>query len=315
MKRSQVDVLIIGAGPAGLAAAIELKKCGIKEVRVVEREKNAGGIPRHSYHPGYGLRDLKRFLSGPAYAQYYVSQAKKAGVEISTSTTATDWADKQTIKLTSPNGLEQVGAKAIILATGARERGRSARVIAGKRPAGIYTTGSLQQASYLEDLYIGKAAVIVGAEHVSFSAVMTLKHAGVKTVAMICDKQKHQTVIFVPTIMKLLYRFKFLSATKIIEIQGDVRVTGVKVEKNGKESIIKADTIIFTGDWIPDHELARRAGFAIDNSHKSPITNNDGQIPNTTIYTVGNLILPIKGADKCAIDARKVARKIAKKIK
>ena len=149
----------------------------------------------------------------------------------------------------------------------------------------------------------------------SFSAVMTLKHAGVKTVAMICDKQKHQTVIFVPTIMKLLYRFKFLSATKIIEIQGDVRVTGVKIEKNGKESIIKADTIIFTGDWIPDHELARRAGFAIDDSHKSPITNNDGQIPNTTIYTVGNLILPIKGADKCAIDARKVARKIAKKIK
>ena len=81
MKRSQVDVLIIGAGPAGLAAAIELKKCGIKEVRVVEREKNAGGVPRHSYHPGYGLRDLKRFLSGPAYAKYYVSQAKKAGVQ------------------------------------------------------------------------------------------------------------------------------------------------------------------------------------------------------------------------------------------
>ena len=314
MRSSSVDVLIVGAGPAGLAAAIELKKNGVKLVRVVEREKIAGGVPRHSYHLGYGVRDLKRFISGPAYAKWYVDHALKTGVEISTSTTATDWINQNTLSLTSPAGIEQVNAKAVILATGARERGRSARAVAGKRAAGIYTTGSLQQATYLENLSIGKTAIIVGIEHVSLSAVLTLKHAGVKTVAMITEQRKHQTVFGAPTLMKLLFGFKIHLATKIIEIGADQRVSGVRVRKAGKEWLIKADTIIFTGDWIPDHELIRRANLPIDNKYKSPITDGDGQIPNTQIYSIGNLNLPIKGADKCAVEARKIARKIAKKI-
>lgn len=314
MKSSTVDVLIVGAGPAGLAAAIELKKNGVKNVRVVEREKIAGGVPRHSYHLGYGIRDLKRFISGPAYAKHYVDQALKTGVEISTSTTATDWVDLNTLSLTSPFGIEQVKAKAILLATGARERARAARAVAGKRAAGIYTTGSLQQATYLESLYIGKTAIIVGTEHVSLSAVITLKHAGVKTVAMITEKRKHQTVFGAPTLLRLIFGFKLHLDTKIVEIQADQRVSGAKVRSGNKEWVIKADTIVFTGDWIPDHELIRRANLPIDSSYKSPITDSDGLIPNTQIYSIGNLTLPIKGADKCAVEARKIARKIAKKI-
>jgi thioredoxin reductase len=315
MKSSQVDVLIVGAGPAGLAAAIELKKSGVKKVRVVEREQVAGGVPRHSFHPGYGIRDLKRFHSGPKYAKYYVERAIKSGVELSTSTTAIEWVDKQRIKLTSPIGIEEVAAKAIILATGARERARPARAVAGKRPAGIYTTGSLQQATYLENLYIGKSAVIVGCEHVSLSAILTLKHAGVKTVAIISEDVKHKTVIMLPKIMSIIFRFKLHLATKIIEIKGDQRVSGVLVEKSGKRWEIPADTIIFTGDWIPDHELARRGGFPINLQDKSPITDGDGLIPGSNIYVIGNLKLPIKGADKCAVEAKKLARKIANKLK
>jgi NADPH-dependent 2,4-dienoyl-CoA reductase/sulfur reductase-like enzyme len=314
MKQSKVDVLIIGAGPAGLSAAIELKKSGVKEVRVIEREKYAGGIPRHSHHLGYGIRDLKRFLSGPRYANFYVERAKKLGVEISTKTTATDWIDKNTIKLTSPNGLEQVEARAIVLATGARERGRSARAVAGKRPAGIYTTGSLQQATYLENLYIGKRALIVGSEHVSFSAVITLKHGGVKTVAMIDQSSKHQTVFGIPTILKLIYRFKLHTATKLIEIQGDKRVTGALLEKGGKRWVVDVDTIVFTGDWIPDHELARKADIAIDSRYKSPIVGKDHQVAGANIYSIGNLILPIKAADQCALEGRKIAKVIAKRL-
>ncbi len=314
MRSSTVDVLIIGAGPAGLSAAIELKKSGIKEVRVIEREQQAGGIPRHSHHPGYGIRDLKRFLSGPRYAKFYVQRAEKLGVEISTKTTATDWVDKNTIKLTSPNGLEQVSAKAIVLATGARERGRSARAVAGKRPAGIYTTGSLQQATYLEDLYIGKRALIVGAEHVSFSAVMTLKHGGVKIVAMICETKRHQTVFGIPTILKLIYRFKLHTSTKLLEIQGDKRVTGALLEKNGKKWVVDVDTIIFSGDWIPDHELARKADISIDSRYKSPIVGKDHQVAGSNIYSIGNLILPIKAADQCALEAKKIAKIIAQRL-
>jgi thioredoxin reductase len=311
MKTSQVDVLVIGGGPAGLAAAIELKKSGVNSVRVLERERVAGGVPRHSFHPGYGLRDFKQFLSGPKYAQKYVDAAQAAGVVISTLSTATQLGDKKSVQVTSPAGIETISARAIILATGARERARAARAVPGKRPAGIYTTGSLQQATYLEDLAIGTRAVIVGAEHVSFSAVMTLKHAGVKTVAMLTDKKKHETVGLVRIALGLWYRFKLMTKTEIVEVLGDSRVTGVRIRRNGVEKVIECDTIVFTGNWIPDNELVRRGGFAIDSTYKSPVVEKNAQIPGHSIYAVGNLVLPIKAADKCAVDARAVAKKVA----
>ena len=311
MKTSQVDVLVIGGGPAGLAAAIELKKNGVKTVRVIERERVAGGVPRHSFHPGYGLRDFKQFLSGPKYAKKYVESALTSGVVISTLSTATHFGEKNSVQVTSPAGIETINARAIILATGARERARAARAVPGKRPAGIYTTGSLQQATYLEDLAIGSRAVIVGAEHVSFSAVMTLKHAGVKTVAMLTDKKKHETVGLVRIALGLWYRFKLMTNTEIVEVLGDSRVTGVRIRQNGVEKTIACDTIVFTGNWIPDNELVRRGGFAIDSTYKSPIVSANAQIAGTSIYAVGNLVLPIKAADKCAVDARTVAKKVA----
>ena len=315
MKRTEVDVLIIGAGPAGLAAAIELKKSGVKSVRVIERERVAGGVPRHSFHPGYGLRDFKRFLSGPRYAQKYVDAAVEAGVQISTLSTATEWVSDSQVRVTSPAGIETITARSIILATGARERARAARAVPGKRPAGIYTTGSLQQATYLEDLEIGTRAVVVGAEHVSFSAVMTLKHAGVKTVAMLTDKNKHESIGLVRVALEIWYRFKLITKTEIVEVLGDKRVTGVRIRRGAVESVIACDTIVFTGNWIPDNELVRRGGFAIDSIYKSPVVNATAQISGTSIYAIGNLVLPIKAADQCAVDAKTVAKKVAASLR
>ena len=254
MKKSEVDVLIVGAGPAGLAAAIAAKQSGFARVRVLDREREAGGIPRHSLHTGYGLRDLHRVMSGPKYAARYISKALEAGVEISTSTTALDWAGDLALALTSPLGLEEVSASQILLATGARERGRNARAIAGTRPVGIYTTGALQQSVYQRHQEIGKRAVIIGAEHVSFSAVMTLAHAGVQTVAMLTPEARHQSYFPLHWGTALRYRYALRTRTELVEILGRDRVSGVRVTTPRGDEVIECDTVVFSADWIPDNE-------------------------------------------------------------
>ena len=202
---TQADVLIVGAGPSGIAAALELKKLGVENVLVAERESEAGGIPRLCNHIGFGIRDLYRLMTGPDYACKYRQLAEQAGIKIHTNTTITGWDSRLSpnpspqgrgglvaLNFTAPDGLGTIGAKSILLATGVRERPRAARLIPGYRPQGVFTTGSLQRFVYEYGLPVGKRAVIVGAEIVSLSVVTTLLHAGVKVVNMITEHPQHQ---------------------------------------------------------------------------------------------------------------------------
>lgn len=172
------DVLIIGGGPAGLTAAASLAPRVGGAVLVLDREAAAGGIPRHSDHLGYGIRDLRTFISGPAYARRLVDNAVRAGANVRTRAMVTGWADDRTVEVTSPEGRRQVSARVILLATGARERPRPARLVPGDRPAGVYTTGELQNLVHLHRGTPGTRAIIVGAELVSWSAALTLRKAG-----------------------------------------------------------------------------------------------------------------------------------------
>ena len=175
-----IDVLVIGSGPAGLTAAAELARRGAGRVVVIEREQEPGGVPRYTDHTGFGLRDLRRVLSGPAYAPRLVDRALAAGAEVRCGTSALGWEDQNTLSVLEP-GVPPAPwpATAIVLATGTRERPRSARLVPGDRPAGVLTTGALQQ-QVRAGLPVGRRAVVVGAEHVSFSAVLTLAHAGAR---------------------------------------------------------------------------------------------------------------------------------------
>ena len=130
------EVVIVGAGPSGLAAAIELKRLGIESVTVIEREREAGGIPRHSDHTGFGARDLRRVMSGPRYARRYRELADAAGVEVLTETMVTDWQGKRSLWVTGPAGRRRIRPAAVVLATGCRERPRSARLVPGVRGPG-----------------------------------------------------------------------------------------------------------------------------------------------------------------------------------
>ena len=138
------DVIIVGAGPAGLTAARYLRSSGVPAVLVLEREAAAGGIPRHSDHLGYGVRDLRTMLTGPAYARRLAGLAEAAGADLRLSAMVTGWAGDRSLLVTSPQGRRQIDARAVILATGARERPRSARLVPGDRPDGVFTTGQLQ---------------------------------------------------------------------------------------------------------------------------------------------------------------------------
>src|SRR4051794_36445163 len=161
------QVLIVGAGPAGLSAAAELARTGRGDVLVLEREAEAGGIPRHSHHTGFGRRDLHRILTGPGYARRLVDRAAGAGAGIRTSAMVTGWAEDGSAEVTSPDGRFRVDAGAVLIATGARERPRSGRLVPGDRPDGVFTTGQLQNHVHRSRGRPGRRAVVVGAELVS----------------------------------------------------------------------------------------------------------------------------------------------------
>ena len=316
MLKTNVNVLIIGAGPAGLAAAIQLAKLGVKDLLVIDREKEAGGTPRQIHHTGFGMRDLHRVYSGPKYAQKYAQKAKQAGIKIQTESAITGWVDAQSVQVSSPAGLETIHAKAILLATGCRERPRTARLVPGFRPQGVYTTGSLQDFVHEHKMTVGKKAVIVGSELVSYSAVHTLKKAKCDVVRIVTDFPNHQ--VYMPYVpykwwtADILDRIPFLANSKVVGILGREKVNGVVIKQDGssKEEIIDCDAVIFSGDWIPDHELARLGKMDINSQTNGPLVDTEYRTSQKGVFAAGNVLRGAEPADIAALEGKAVANSI-----
>jgi thioredoxin reductase len=300
---STTDVVVIGGGPAGLSAAIELRRHGVESVVVIEREQQAGGAPRHTNHIGFGMRDLHRVTTGPRYAHHLVRAAERAGVELRTGTTVT-MLDGTVVALTTSTGGEQLAATAVVLATGVRERPRSARLVPGGRPAGVYTTGQVQQFTTLHHEPVGNVAVVVGAEHVSFSAVLTLTHAGCSVAAMITPVSRHQSYAPLVAATARRHHVPVRTGVDIAEIIGHERVEAV-VLTDGRR--IACDTVVFTGDWIPEHEVARGAGISMGSVSRAPLVDAQLHTAARGVFAIGNLVHPAEPADVCALDGRAVA--------
>jgi thioredoxin reductase len=306
----EVDVLVVGGGPAGLAAGVELRRHRAT-VAVVERERSAGGIPRHTRHSGYGVRDLRRVMSGPAYAARYTALAERVGVQVHVSTTATDWSSTGGIVTTSPAGIMRWAPRAVLLATGCRERPRAARLVPGCRPSGVLTTGSLQQFADIFHLPVGDRAVVVGAEHVSFSAVHTLTAHGVSVAAVVTDQPQPQTYAVLRMLTTGRHRVPVLSSTDVVAVHGTDRVSAVELadRRSGARWSIPCDTVVFTGDWVPDYELARTRPVAV--AGPFPAVDQWLRTSSPGVFAAGNLVHAAETADVAALGGRQAARSIA----
>ena len=189
--------------------------------------------------------------------------------------------------------------------------GRSARLVAGTRPAGVYTTGQLQQLVHLSHRRLTGRAVIVGAEHVSYSAAMTLHHAGARVVAMVTDEPRHQSYAAFDVAARARYRFELVRSSTVTGLVGRERLEGVEVRRHdGSRRTIDADLVVFTGDWIADHELARLGGLAIDAATTGPLVDTSLASSVEGVFAAGNLVHPVETADVVALDGRHVARSV-----
>ncbi|MFH9728135.1 FAD-dependent oxidoreductase [Streptomyces sp. NPDC017254] len=304
-----VDVLVVGAGPAGLAAAARLAASGAGRVEVLERERTAGGVPRHCARPGFGADSRGRPLDGPAYARRAARAALRAGATVRTGVSATGWAGPLTLDVTAPTGLERIRARAVVLATGARERPRSARLVPGSRPAGVLTTGELQQLVLRFGPrwdHIGRRAVVVGGDRVARDAVRTLRGAGVEVAAVVAE----------PLVRRVAFgAVPVLSGTVVTELVGRGRLTGVSVRgEDGRTAMLRCDTVVLTGDWIPDHELARSCGLPLAPGTRGPATDVSFRTAVPGVFAVGNLLRGGEPAAVAAAEGRRVATAVLERL-
>jgi thioredoxin reductase len=213
------------------------------------------------------------------------------------------------LEVTSPQGRYLLDARAIVLATGARERPRPARLIPGDRSVGIYTTGQLQNLVYLHHRKVGARAVIVGAELVSWSAAWTLRHAGCRTAMLTTEYPKADAYSIFSVPGRVFFGAEVATETRIVRVIGRPRVTGVEVEHvpTRQRRIVECDTVVFTGNWIADHELARMAGLEMDTATTGPRVDGALRTSAAGIFAAGNLVHPVETADCAALSGAHVA--------
>ena len=308
------DVAIVGGGPAGLGAATRLKGLGVGRVAVLEREAAAGGVPRHCGHPPFGLREFRRILKGPDYAARLREAAEAAGVDIRPHTTVTAVERGPVLRVSTPDGLARVMPDRVLLATGVRETPRSARLVSGTRPMGVLTTGALQSMVYLKSRTPFARPVIVGTELVSFSALLTCRHAGIRPVAMV-EARSRPTAWRAATLLPRMQGVRVLMDTELTRIEGADRVSGVMLRHvSGREERLTCDGIVFSGRFASESALARMGHIEMDPASGGPVTDQFGRCSDPSYFSAGNMLHPADSAGRCWREGVETAEQIARSL-
>ena len=294
-----VDLVIIGGGPAGLAAAVAARKGGVQDILILERDSELGGILNQCIHNGFGLHTFKEELTGPEYAARFIEQVEALGIAYKLNTMVLDLAANKTVTaMNKTDGLFQLHPKAVILAMGCRERPRGALNIPGYRPAGIYTAGAAQRYVNMEGYLVGKRVLILGSGDIGLIMARRMTLEGAKVLA--CVEVMPYSGGLTRNIVQCLQDFDiplYLSHT-IVDIQGDTRVEKAivaKVDENrrpipGTEMEFDVDTILLSVGLIPENELTRQAGIPMDPHTKGAVVYENMETGIPGVFACGNVV-------------------------
>lgn len=312
-------VLIVGAGPAGLAAAHALSKQGIGNILVIDRDDEPGGLPRFCHHPGFGLEYARWPYTGPGFVKRLLRDLEGAGVRIACRTTLLALRDGPEAEIVGPaTGLRRIRPEAVILATGIRESNRGNLAVPGGRAeAGILTTGQLQQIVARKVALPArlKSVIVVGTEHVAFSAIWTARMAGLRVTAMIGSEDRIMSFAPFGTLARLLGA-QVMTQSHLREIETrDGAVAAALVETQHGTQRLATDGVVFTANWIPETAALAGSPVALDPGTRGPRIDQAMRTSGRGVFAAGNVLHGVESSGWCANEGRHAGDMVARYLR
>ena len=305
------EVIIIGGGAAGLAAAVACQQKGIKDILIIERGNYLGGILNQCIHDGFGLEKFNTSLTGPEYAQRYIDKVANKKIPFLLNSMVVNLTPQKEVVVVNSQGLQHYRAKVIILAMGCREQTRGAIGLPGTRPAGIYTAGVAQELINLKNYMVGEKIVVLGSGDVGLIMARRLSLEGAEVI-MVAEKLPYSSGL-PRDINQCLYDFDIplLLSHTVVDIQGNGRLSGVTIAQLGKRGgiipgskrKITCDTLLLSVGLIPENELSREAGIVLDSITGGPQVDERGQTSIPGIFSCGNVLQVHDIVDNVSLEA------------
>ena len=317
------EVIIIGGGAAGLAAAVACHQKGIEDILIIERGDYLGGILNQCIHDGFGLEKFNTSLTGPEYAQRYIDKVANRKIPFLLNSMVVGLTPQKEVVVVNSQGLQHYRARVIILAMGCRERTRGAINIPGARPSGIYTAGVAQELINLKNYMVGEKIVVLGSGDIGLIMARRLSLEGAEVI-MVAEKLPYSSGL-PRNINQCLYDFDIplLLSHTVVDIEGNGRLSGVTIAQLGKRGgiipgskrKITCDTLLLSVGLIPENELSREAGITLDNITGGPQVDERGQTSVSGIFSCGNVLQVHDIVDNVSLEAEYIVEGVVEYLK